>query len=302
MSDADGALATTSFLDTGLDFSADEFGADEKARLLAWYEEVHNYRDYDLAAFARFMIEHDPGGFKRLKRHIMTLEKEVDGASLPLAAGILMWVYTYTAIANGKGAFYEMIAVRALGASKAEVLETLRLAALLAGPAGMNPLGELATEYLTEWVDEPGTRLKWPSGWKADINAFRSGIDLSSDELTADEVSLLIDWNQRTYGEVPSHVSLLSRLHPSAYKTQRVRFERAYAGVLPAQLVPLLTLHLAVVRMWPGAIRRSVQMAKRLGVRRHQVVTTLFWAAVYGGDLALENASAAAQDLLEDME
>ena len=55
-----------------------------------------------------------------------------------------MWVYTYTALANGKGALYEIIAARELGGLRAEVIETIHLAALMAGLLGMNLLGEIA--------------------------------------------------------------------------------------------------------------------------------------------------------------
>jgi hypothetical protein len=290
-----------SFLDTGLDFSTEEFDPEQQAAMLAWYADVHDVGDLDLAPFARFWIKNDPGGFKRLKRHILTLEDEIDGVSLPLAAGVLMHVFTYTAIGNGKGALYEVIAARALGASKAEILETVRLAVLASGPSGMNPLGDIAEGYFDEWTEPDGPPLEWPSGWAPDAGAFRSGIDPSTDELSDDEMARLVAWHERMHGEVPVHVTTLARLHPRAYKTHRLRYELAFTGALPAQLVPLLDLHVAVNRRWPDAARRAVQMAQALDVRRHQVVTTLFWGAASGGEAALERAASAVADQLEGL-
>ena len=293
--------AERSFLDTGLDFSTEDFDPDEQAAMLAWYADVHDVGDLDLAPFARFWIKNDPGGFKRLKRHILTLESEAGGVTLPVAAGVLMHVFTYTAIGNGKGALYEIIAARTLGASKPEILETLRLAALTCGPSGMNPLGAIAEGYMDEWTEHDATGLRWPVGWAPDVGAFRSDLDPSTDELSDEEVARVVGWHERMHGEVPVHVATLARLHPTAYKTHRLRYELAFTGALPAQLVPLLDLHLAVNRRWPEAARRAVQMARALGVRRHQVVTTLFWGASSGGEAALEGAVAAVADLLDDM-
>jgi hypothetical protein len=292
-----------SFLDTGLDFSEETFGAEEKAAMLAWYGDVHDHGDLDLAPFARFWIESDPGGFKRLKRHLLALEEPAGPASLPVAAGVLMWVHTYTATGNGKGAFYEIIACRKLGLSKGEISEAVRLGALAGGPSGMNPLGELAYDYFREWQpDTSAVTSPWPSGWSPDPDAFRSGIDSTTDDLSPRERRLVQDWYLRTHGEVPPHIDLLGRVRPRAYKTQRLRFEMAIVGALPAQLVPLMMLHLAVVRQTPLAIRRAAQLARGLGVERHHVFDTLFWAAVQGGDTALEGAVSAIADVVGEPE
>lgn len=133
----------------GLDLSTDDFTEEEKERMLKWYREVHDHGDLDLAPFSRFMLEHDPTGFKRLRRHLITLEDELDGPPLPVAAGVLMFVHTYIVLGMGKGALYEIIAMRELGASRDEVMETVRLAALHGGPRGINALAEVADDWTT---------------------------------------------------------------------------------------------------------------------------------------------------------
>jgi hypothetical protein len=289
------------FLDTGLDFSVEEFDPDEKAAMLAWYEDVHNYGGLDLAPFARFWIENDPGGFKRLKRHLLTLDEAVEGVALPVSVGVLLFVHTYTAIGNGKGAFYEIVAARALGINRREVLEVVRSASLFGGPVGMNPLSEVIGRYFEEWVDDSPTGSPWPDGWTGDVGRFRSGIDHATNELLPGELDLIVRWHESVYGEVPSHLPRLAVLHPTALKTQLIRQEAIVTGDLPAQVIPLLHLHLAVARMQPTMIRRAVQMARSLGVRRHQVVSALFWASVAGGSLVLEQAYGAIDDILDEM-
>ena len=292
------------FLGMGIDLSTDTFTDEEKARTLAWYREFHDHGELDLAPFARFMVEHDPTGFKRLRRHMIALDEELDEPPLPLAAGVLMFVHTYLVLGMGKGALYEIITMRELGASRAEIMETIALGALHGGPRGVNAFAEVADDYLHEWQEEDGTatRIAWPAHWAPDVARFRSGIDLTTDELLPGELDLVRDWYRRAYGEVPAQVDFLARVAPRAFKTQRARFETAVKGALPAQLVPLLTLHLSAIRLWPTPLRRSIQLAKALGVRRREVVSTLFWAGVYGADVVLETAFDAAGDILAGWE
>jgi hypothetical protein len=69
---------------------------------------------------------------------------------------------------------------------------------------------------------------------------------------------------------------------------------------LPAQLVPLLTVHLSAIRLWPTPLRRSLLLSRSLGVRRGEAISTLLWAAIYGGEVVMETAVDAAGDVLEN--
>jgi len=75
------------YLSTGLDYSTDTFSPEEKAAVLSRYREMHDYRDLDLAPFARFGVEHNPVGFKALKRHVEALGR----TALPVGPMVLMW-------------------------------------------------------------------------------------------------------------------------------------------------------------------------------------------------------------------
>jgi hypothetical protein len=180
-------------------------------------------------------------------------------------------------------------------------METVRLAALHGGPRGVNAFAEVADEYLSEWSEaaDGASRVGWPEGWLPDVERFRSGIDLGSDALEPGELELVRDWHRELLGEVPPHVDFLARVSPRAFKTQRARLETAITGALPAQMIPLLFLHLSAVRLWPKPLRRAIQMAKALGVRRGELVATLYWAGVYAPDAVMETALDAAGDILE---
>ncbi|NUR76761.1 MAG: hypothetical protein HOQ28_10820 [Thermoleophilia bacterium] len=292
----------SSFLGEGIDFTTDTFTPEEKARTLAWYREHHDHGDLDLSPFARFTIEHDPAWFKRLRRHIFSFDAPGEEAPLPLAAGVLMYVHTYFALGMGKGALYEIVTMRALGATRAEVVEALAVGAFHGGPRAINAFAEVGDEYLREWHEpaETTTRIPWPDGWRPDTSAFRSGIDLASDDLLTGELELIRTWYSRVYGEVPAHVDFLARTAPGALKTQRARFETTVRGALPAQIVPLLAVHLHALTLAPKPLRRALQLARAVRVTRRQALTSLLWAAVYGGDAVMETAFDAAGDVLED--
>jgi alkylhydroperoxidase/carboxymuconolactone decarboxylase family protein YurZ len=289
------------FLAMGIDLSTDTFTDEEKELTLAWYREYHEHGDLDLAPFARFMVEHDGTGFKRLRRHMLVFDEPGGEPPLPLAAGVLMFVHTYFALGMGKGALYEIVTMRELGVTRAEILETLAFGAFHGGPRGINAFAEVGDEYLRAWEEAAGTvtRIAWPERWAPDVARFRSGIDLSTDELRPGELDLIRDWYRGLYGEVPAHVDFLARTAPRALKTQRARFETTVRGALPAQMIPLLAAHLYALTLAPKPLRRALQAARVLGVTRREATTTLMWAAVYGADVVLETAFDAAGDVLE---
>jgi hypothetical protein len=266
------------FADTGLDFSvADRFTAEERKNLLAWYRDTHGKGGLDLVPFAPFLIENLPSAFKLSRQHLITVPKPRNGVVLPDMATILFYLHTYTAMANPKGILYEIINAREAGAPKALVLDVLNYAYLTSGARGMNAAGEMSAEYMRDWADNEkhGKKFKWPKGWAPDPKAFHSGINLNSSELPPEELRMISEWHQRMHGVVPRHVELFGRLHPEAYKVQRIRYEKSIGKTMPAQLAPLMTLHLAAHYLWTGVMRQAIHQARVLGARRHHVVHTL---------------------------
>ena len=298
MSGGEGTADLAGFLDTGLDLATDSITNGERERTLAWYREHHDHGDLDLAPFIRYQMHHDPASFKRLRRHLFALGREPDDRPLPIVAAVLLYVYSYAVLGNGKGTLYEIVAARALGVTRAQTVETLALATLQGGPLAVNAFAEHCDAYIAEWPEDEGD-VRWPQGWAPDPDAFRSGIDLGTDALEDGELGLIRDWYERMEGGVPAHVELLAELAPDALKTQRARFETAVRGELPAQLVPLQQANLSAIRLAKAPLRRSLVLARSLGVRRGEALATLLWAAVYGGDAVMETALEAVSDVLE---
>jgi hypothetical protein len=289
--------------ETDLDLSTDEFSADEKERILRWYLETHGTGSLDLVKFAPFLIEHEPGSFKRYRRHVTAIAQARGGVGLPQAVVGLLFLHAYTAIANERGVLYEVIAAREWGATKREVMETLAFSFLEAAPRGINAAAEMSDDYLREWIDDGRpTRIEWPAGWAADPKVFQSGIDSTTDELTPAELEAIVEWHRRMHGSDGVNVRRLAELHPSAFKTHRLRYERAISGSLPAQIFPLYTLHLATLKRRPAAMRSSLQMAKQLGVDRHHAVQALWWGLLYGGETMLDDVMEITGDLWDKWE
>jgi hypothetical protein len=266
------------FTDTGLDWNIeDRFTDEEREALLDWYREAHGTGDLSLVRFAPFLIDFLPAEFKLSRRHLSSIPQPRDGVALPDLALILCYLHSYTATAYADGILYQIISARHLGASKALVMDVLRYAYLSAGPRGMNAVADRSEAYLRDWNDEGSAApAPWPQGWGPDPDVFRSGINLTTTDLNAEEILAISAWHQRMHGLVPRHVELLARLHPVAFKLQRIRYEKSVGPVIPVQLIPLLTLHLAAMRLQPLVMRQAVHQARVLGARRHHVVQVLF--------------------------
>jgi hypothetical protein len=265
------------FMDLGLNFDIEPFSAEEREKLLGWYRTEHGIEDLSLVSYMAFLIDHLPGPYKMMRQHAQATLVEEDGVSLPLVAYWLFYIHTYAAIDFAKGVKYQLLSARSVGASKQLVLDALAYAYLSGGPPAMNAVSEMSDSYLKEWVDPPDLApVQWPQGWAHDPKAFQMGLDYSTPDLSAEEIERISAWYQRMHGVVPRHVALFGRLHPRAYKLQLARYERTAAGKeMPAQLAPLLTLHLATLRMQPLVMRQSVHQARALGCRRHHVVQTI---------------------------
>jgi hypothetical protein len=265
------------FMEMGLDFDSEAFSKEDRNKLLGWYQTEHGLEDLSLVSYMTFLIDHLPGPYKRMRQHAQATMTERDGVSLPLLVSVLFYIHAYAVVGFPKGLFYEIMSARHMGAPKQLVLDVLGYAYLSSGPLGMNAASELSDAYLRDWADPPGLEpVGWPEGWGRDPDAFRAGIDYSTPGLTDGEIAKISAWHQRMHGTVPRSVELFGRLHPQPFKLQRLRYETEAAGkVMPAQLVPLLTLHLATLRLQPQVMRQSLHQARALGCRRHHVVQTI---------------------------
>src|SRR5258708_5560177 len=119
------------------------------------------------------------------------------------------------------------------GLTKAQVMEWIAIGFPHAGPRGMETMAEALTDYDGK---EPTDPPKFPEGWAPDPDAFKSGLDFSSPELTAAELVKLKHWYMRRLGEVPAYVDFMATFRPQLLKAYRNRFEHC-VRVLPKQVL-----------------------------------------------------------------
>src|SRR3546814_12117022 len=102
----------------------------------------------------------------------------------------------------------------------------LAMSFIHAGPRGMQAIAEAARGI--EFEEKPANPGNYPEGWAADIGAFRSGIDYSTVDLTADEKAKLYDWYLRTIGEIPPYVRFMAAHPPPLPTPPRARTQKIH--------------------------------------------------------------------------
>ncbi len=259
-----------------VDWLSDDWTGDDKEKVLNWYMQAHGTGDTSQARFAPFMLEYNPLGFRLYRRHV-----QYHGGHAP---GAVLFIHYYAAIGLGDNCLYQMVSARQQGITKAQVLEALSFAWLTAGPT-MNAAAEKTSAFLFGWEDDgkPST-YEWPAGWAPDPAALRSGMDLTTDEFSDEDIEALKAWHKKMTGDVPRYVEAYARLQPKAYKTNRIRYERGFGETLPVQMFPLMTLQLATFKVWPRAACHALLQAKTLGVHRPEALGAMESAFTCGGE------------------
>ena len=185
----------------------------------------------------------------------------------------------YMLMGYAKGARYCLYSFLNDGLSKAQALEMIAIAFIHAGPRGMETIAEAAKGITFE--EEPEWPCKFPTGWAPDIDAFRSGIDYSTVDLTPPEKAKLYDWYLTTIGEIPPYVRFMAEHRPRLLKTHRSRIENMLYA-LPKQFWPTTMLYYHVMSRLPEGIRENVLLCKAWGVTKSDTLDTIGNALVYG--------------------
>jgi hypothetical protein len=263
-------------------------------------EEIEAYRaeylgtNKGLLDSFEFWLEFRPDVLKRHKartRHFRT-SKEPD---FPLVQ-ILAAIHQYTIDAFPDGIAYEIRLARSLGATRADILDTLSVAWIHAGHRGMYAAAAYA-DYLRDY-DDPEPTERFPAGWRLDPEALSSGLDFSTRDASATEMERLQDWYRRTLGEVPPYVRFLAEHRPGLLKAYRGRYEHAIRDSLPTQMLPYLLLNYNVVRGFRDGIRENALLARALGMTREQLLDAICLAVLHAGINALDLVEDAAGDVL----
>jgi hypothetical protein len=172
-------------------------------------------------------------------------------------------------------------------------------AQLSAGMRGMECVYRAVGTLLRDFQDPP-TPAAFPAGWAPDMAAFRAGLDMSTRELTDADRKALEAWYQTTIGEVPRWVTFFAKYYPQFLKAYRLKWEAAFRGALPKQMMPLLMLRHSILMAYPAGIREAALLGKAWGVSRDWLVSTVACSAYYhGGPSSLSLAEEALSDVFD---
>jgi hypothetical protein len=265
----------------------------------AEYEEFKDFyvrtKGYALPAF-EFWAEQRADVLKRYRLQAR-MTPTPTGLRTPLP-NTLAFLHYYSIVGYDDGILYEVINAQACGATKAQIVETIAVAFLHAGPRGMRYVATSSQDYLRTY-EEPEQPGPWFDNWDVDPEAFRAGLDYSQAELLDGELELIEAWYERVSGEVPSHIRFLGRHRPHVLKAFRHRFEYAIKDGMPKQMMPYLQLHLNVIRGFKDGIREAVLMGRGFGMTDEQLADGIVWGMLYGGPASVSIAAEACQGILD---
>ena len=186
----------------------------------------------------------------------------------------LLNLHSYIHLGWEVGILNEFRVLQRLGVTKAQLMEVVMAAQLSAGIRGLQCVYNAVGLLLPDWRDHP-VQAPFPAEWAPDPAAFRSGLDLSTRELTAGDVQNLNDWYMRTLGEVPRSVTFAAKHHPRFLKAFRAKWEAAFRGALPKQMMPCLMLRHATMNGQLDGLREAALLARAWGVSREWVVRVI---------------------------
>jgi hypothetical protein len=211
------------------------------------------------------------------------------------AASGVVALYRYANTGFDPGLAYG-IHVRTRNMTKAQILEEVELVFRYCGPRGMEALARALRAQT--FPEAPSNPVTWPAGWAPDPDAFRSGVDFSSREATPEDVRKIVDWYDRTLGEVPRHIRFLARHRPDVLKTYRSRYENTLR-LLPKQTEPWALLQISMLNRDAGRIREAMLLARAWGITKPQVLEAISWGTFYANQGTLDLVDEVAGDIVD---
>jgi hypothetical protein len=183
------------------------------------------------------------------------------------------------------------------GVTRGQLLEVVMAAQVSAGMVGLECVYRAVSGILRDFRDraEPA---QFPAGWAPDMPAFKSGLDLSTQHATAADLEAVNSWYIRTIGEIPKSIAFAAEHDPDFLKAYRAKWEGAFRGALPKQLMPYLMLRYATVCGFRDGIREAAMLCRAWGVTKQHVVHAVIAAAYYKNGMDVIHV---AQDALADV-
>ena len=226
-----------------------------------------------------FWFDHDrPDVIKRYRLFATYHSAPFKNARM-ISPAAISFLGLYGLIDFAEGIRYTVHPLQDAGMSKAETLEAISIAFLATGPRAIEAIAVALDDY--RW-QEPAEPLVWDGGWAPDPEAFDSGMDSSTPEMSRQDLHRLEEWYELTLGEIPRYVRFLWRTRPELLKAYRTRWENT-CRILPKQLLPTSLLTYGVLVHRKHVIRENTLLCKAFGVSKEDTLYRLHDGCVYGG-------------------
>lgn len=209
-------------------------------------------------------------------------------------------IHSYMMLGWETGILNEFMTLRRNGMPKEQLMELVMFSQLYAGMRGLGHVFRAVGETLPAYGPPPVPLPPFPVGWEVDPAAFRSGLDLSTREMTDADLANLTGWYERTIGFVPESIRFGLKYHPEFVKVNRAKWEVAIK-TLPKQIVPYILLRHHTITGSKEGLREAALLGRAWGMSREQVVQSITSTTVYfTGMEGLYNAMAVVDPVLED--
>jgi hypothetical protein len=205
-------------------------------------------------------------------------------------------LHSYMVLGWEMGIRNQFRVLRRLGFSRAQMMEIVMFARLVAGMRGLGHVYHAVGDVLPDYQDGHGNP-KFPDGWATDPAAFKSGLDLSTPELTDQDRVNLTAWYEGTIGYLPNSVKFGMHYDPQLLKVHRAMWEAAIK-TLPKQVVPYLMLRDATLNGDRDALREAALLGKAWGLTPDWIVRGITQTVQYFTGL---RGMYAAYDVVDDI-
>jgi hypothetical protein len=233
---------------------------------------------------------------KRYRIWAVSSSKAATGEPLTSKPSNFGFIYFYGMTGYTAGVRYITTMMQREGLTREQILEGLSVAYIWIGPRGMDTIARALDGF--DWSASTPAAV-YPANWQADPEAFRSGIDLNSPDLSPAELARLQEWYLRVEGEIPRYVDGRLADGGRQLKAYRHRFETALR-TLPKQVMPYVMLDIHVTRGNRQGIREGVLLARGFDMTRAQTIEAIASGMFYGGVETGSIAAEAAGDILDN--
>jgi hypothetical protein len=214
---------------------------------------------------------------------------------------------SYIVIGWETGIRNEFFALWRHGLPKDQTMEIVMFAQLYAGMRGLGHVYRAVGDFLPVYSlpkipnvsPDPAV---WPAGWAPDPEAFKSGLDLSKREMTAEDRQNLESWYEQNIGYVPKSIQFGIKHNPEFVKVNRAKWEVSIR-TLPKQVAPYIMLKMNALSQNRDGLRESALLAKSWGITKPYIRQLLNGVVCYFAGFEGYYAPAdAIDDVLDSMD